>query len=65
MGVTSIDINRTKLDRAQELTGARTQREVVDMALDLLIEVRSFDAGRLATGLDSVLGNTLQELSDR
>lgn len=65
MGVTSIDINRTKLDEAQELTGARTQREVVDMALDLLIEVRSFDAGQLAAQLDAALGNTLQELADR
>lgn len=65
MAVTSIDINRTKIDRAQKLTGARTQREVVDMALDLLIEVRSFDAGRLASQLDAALGNTLEELADR
>lgn len=65
MAVTSIDINRTKIDRAQKLTGARTQREVVDIALDLLIEVRSFDAGRLASQLDAALGNTLEELADR
>jgi len=65
MAVTSIDIDKSKIEKAQELTGARTQREVVDMALDLLIHTRSFDAGKLATQLDAVLGNTLQELADR
>ena len=65
MAVTRIDINRTKLHRAQDLTGACTQREVVDMALDLLMEVRSFDAGRRAAQLDAALGNTMQQLADR
>jgi len=65
MAVTSIDIDKSKIEKAQELTGARTQREVVDMALDLLIHTRSFDAGKLAAQLDAVLGNTLQELADR
>ncbi len=35
------------------------------MALDLLIEVRSFDAGRLAAQRDAALGETLLELADR
>ena len=65
MAVTSIDIDKTKIEKAQELTGARSQREVVDMALDLLINTRSFDPGRLAAQLDAVLGNTMQELADR
>ncbi|MBK4347115.1 type II toxin-antitoxin system VapB family antitoxin [Lacisediminihabitans changchengi] len=65
MAVTSIDIDKSKIEKAQELTGARSQREVVDMALDLLINTRSFDPGKLAARLDAVLGNTLQELADR
>lgn len=65
MAVSGIDSNRTTLARAQELTGARTKREVVDIALDQPIEVRSFDAGRLAGQLDAALGKTLQDLADR
>jgi len=65
MTVTSIDIDTSKIEKALELTGARSQREVVDIALDLLIHTRSFDAGKLAAQLDAVLGKTLQELADR
>jgi len=65
MTVTSIDIDKSKIEKALELTGARSQREVVDIALDLLIHTRSFDASKLAAQLDAVLGKTLQELADR
>ncbi len=39
MTVTSIDIDRDKLDRLKALTGAKSNREVVDAALDIALSV--------------------------
>jgi Arc/MetJ family transcription regulator len=38
---TNIDLDDRKIEEAQRLTGARTKREVVDLALDELIRARS------------------------
>jgi Arc/MetJ family transcription regulator len=40
MAVTSIDIDQDELKQAKELTGARSNRETVDLALRTLIAVR-------------------------
>lgn len=40
MAITSIDIDQNELRRARELTGASSNREVVDLALRTLIAVR-------------------------
>jgi Arc/MetJ family transcription regulator len=40
MAVTSIDIDQDDLKQAKELTGARSNRETVDLALRTLIAVR-------------------------
>jgi Arc/MetJ family transcription regulator len=41
MAVTSIDLDQAMLDTAKALTGARTNRDVVNRALQTLIAVRS------------------------
>ncbi|MDP4332025.1 type II toxin-antitoxin system VapB family antitoxin [Curtobacterium sp. A7_M15] len=40
MTVTTIDLDQAVLDTAKELTGARTNRDVVNRALQTLIAVR-------------------------
>lgn len=40
MAVTTIDLDQAVLDTAKELTGARTNRDVVNRALQTLIAVR-------------------------
>ena len=40
MTVTTIDLDQAVLDTAEELTGARTNRDVVNRALQTLIAVR-------------------------
>ncbi|QTX03494.1 type II toxin-antitoxin system VapB family antitoxin [Agromyces archimandritae] len=40
MAITSIDIDQNDLRQAKELTGAASNREVVDLALRTLIAVR-------------------------
>lgn len=37
MAITSIDLNKEQLELARELTGATSNREVVEFALELLI----------------------------
>ncbi len=40
MAITSIDIDQDDLKQAKELTGARSNRETVDLALRTLIAIR-------------------------
>lgn len=40
MAITSIDIDQDELKQAKQLTGAKTNREAVDLALRTLIAVR-------------------------
>lgn len=40
MGITSIDIDADKLEQLKKLTGARSNREAVDEALDIALGVR-------------------------
>lgn len=37
MAITSIDLDKEQLELARQLTGATSNREVVELALDLLI----------------------------
>lgn len=41
MAITSIDINQDELQQAKQLTGAKTNRETVDLALRTLIALRT------------------------
>ncbi len=40
MAITSIDIDQNELKQAKELTGAKSNRETVDLALRTLIAIR-------------------------
>ena len=41
MAITSIDIDQAELKQAKQLTGTKSNRETVDLALRTLIAVRS------------------------
>lgn len=51
MTVTTIDLDQAVLDTAKELTGARTNRDVVNRALQTLIAVR-----RQPAAVERILG---------
>ncbi|MGG7306388.1 type II toxin-antitoxin system VapB family antitoxin [Curtobacterium sp. AB451] len=56
MTVTTIDLDQAVLDTAKELTGARTNRDVVNRALQTLIAVR-----RQPAAVERVIGRTFTE----
>jgi hypothetical protein len=65
MTVTSVDIDRAKIERAKAITGAGSVREVVDIALDRLIEADRFDPDAMAQRIHEIHEGTLRRLADR
>ncbi|MCT9620132.1 MULTISPECIES: type II toxin-antitoxin system VapB family antitoxin [unclassified Curtobacterium] len=56
MTVTTIDLDQAVLDTAKELTGARTNRDVVNRALQTLIAVR-----RQPDAVERIVGRTFTD----
>ncbi|MBH0082209.1 type II toxin-antitoxin system VapB family antitoxin [Salinibacterium sp. SWN167] len=56
MTVTSIDIDPTELRTARDLTGSRSNRETVDLALRTLIALR-----RQPAAVERIIGRTFDD----
>ncbi|WP_378143654.1 type II toxin-antitoxin system VapB family antitoxin [Cnuibacter sp. UC19_7] len=65
MTITSVDIDREKIELAKAITGASSVREVVDIALNRLIEADRFDPATLADRIQEIHEGTLRRLADR
>lgn len=65
MTVTTVEIDKDKVAKARELTGARSMRDVINLALDTLIESRQFDAESMAARIEAIHQGTLARLADR
>lgn len=65
MTVNSGDMDREKIERSKAITGASSAREVVDIALDRLIEADRFDPASLAARIEEIHTGTLRRLADR
>lgn len=55
MPITSIDIDQEELRQAKQLTGAKSNREAVDLALRTLIAVR-----RQASAVERIIGRDFE-----
>lgn len=67
MAITSINIDPEKIATVRRLTGAESNREAVDIALDRVIESHLFAADRIAALIaqSPVHSETIIELGDR
>lgn len=67
MAITSINIDPEKIATVRRLTGAESNREAVDLALDQVINSRLFAADRIAALITEspVHSQTIVELGDR
>ncbi|PJJ55231.1 type II toxin-antitoxin system VapB family antitoxin [Compostimonas suwonensis] len=65
MAITTIDIDKDKVEQAREMTGAKSAREVVDLALDALISAHRFDPEQMTEKATAIYGNTFERLADR
>lgn len=67
MAITSINIDPEKIATVRRLTGAESNREAVDLALDQVIASHLFAADRIAALITEspVHSQTIIELGDR
>lgn len=65
MTITSINIDKDKLERVKAITGSNSAKDAVDRALDAVINSSMFDPDYIADMINSEHSQTMRDLADR